>query len=228
MQDFPRHMELAKMAVEETGRGVYEDKITKNIFATESIYNSIKNVKSAGVIEDNQIDDYEVIAEPIGVVAGVTPVTNPTSTTMFKCLIAIKARNPIIFAFHPSAQKCSAAAADTLLQAALKAGAPDGIIQWVETPSLEATNLLMKHPGISLVLATGGSGMVQIRDTAPASPALGVGPGNVPCYIEKTANVRRAATDLILSKTFDNGMICAIRAGHHRGSRKSVRNSKPS
>ena len=203
-----RHMELAKMAVEETGRGVYEDKITKNIFATESIYNSIKNVKSAGVIEDNQIDDYEVIAEPIGVVAGVTPVTNPTSTTMFKCLIAIKARNPIIFAFHPSAQKCSAAAADTLLQAALKAGAPDGIIQWVETPSLEATNLLMKHPGISLVLATGGSGMVQSAYST-GKPALGVGPGNVPCYIEKTANVRRAATDLILSKTFDNGMICA-------------------
>ena len=203
-----RHMELAKMAVEETGRGVYEDKITKNIFATESIYNSIKNVKSAGVIEVNDIDDYEVIAEPVGVVAGVTPVTNPTSTTMFKCLIAIKARNPIIFAFHPSAQKCSMAAADTLLQAALKAGAPEGIIQWVETPSLEATNLLMKHADIALVLATGGSGMVQSAYST-GKPALGVGPGNVPCYIEKTANLRRAATDLILSKTFDNGMICA-------------------
>ena len=203
-----RHMELAKMAVVETGRGVYEDKITKNIFSTEYIYNSIKKVKSAGVVEDNEIDDYEVIAEPIGVVAGVTPVTNPTSTTMFKCLISVKARNPIIFAFHPSAQKCSAEAANTLLQAALAAGAPAGIIQWVEMPSLEATNLLMKHPGVSLILATGGAAMVEAAYST-GKPALGVGPGNVPCYIEKTANLRRAATDLILSKTFDNGMICA-------------------
>ncbi len=203
-----RHMELARMAVEETGRGVYEDKITKNIFATEYIYNSIKKVRSAGVIEENEIDDYEVIAEPIGVVAGVTPVTNPTSTTMFKCLISVKARNPIIFAFHPSAQRCSAEAADTLLQAALQAGAPEGLIQWVENPSLEATNLLMKHPGVSLILATGGAGMVQAAYST-GKPALGVGPGNVPCYIEKSANLRRAATDLIISKTFDNGMICA-------------------
>lgn len=203
-----RHMELAKMAVEETGRGVYEDKITKNIFSTEYIYHSIKYEKTVGIIGENEEEGYVEIAEPIGVIAGVTPVTNPTSTTMFKSLISVKSRNPIIFAFHPSAQKCSAEAAKTLLEAAIAEGAPKHAIQWVDIPSIEATQLLMNHSGVSLILATGGSGMVQSAYSS-GKPALGVGPGNVPCYIEKTANVKRAVTDLILSKTFDNGMICA-------------------
>ncbi|AQT83915.1 aldehyde-alcohol dehydrogenase AdhE [Paenibacillus larvae subsp. larvae] len=203
-----QHMVLAKMAVEETGRGVYEDKITKNIFATEYIHNYIKYNKTVGVIEDNEFDSYQSIAEPVGIIAGVTPVTNPTSTTMFKALIAIKTRNPIIFAFHPSAQKCSAQAAKILADAAVKFGAPEHCIQWIENPSMEATGALMNHPGVALVLATGGAGMVKSAYST-GKPALGVGPGNVPCFIEKSADLNQAVNDLILSKTFDNGMICA-------------------
>jgi acetaldehyde dehydrogenase / alcohol dehydrogenase len=203
-----RHMPLARMAVEETRRGVYEDKITKNIFATEYIYHSIKYAKTVGVIEENPYENYQVVAEPVGIIAGVTPVTNPTSTTMFKALIATKTRNPIIFAFHPSAQRCSAESARTLLEAAVANGAPAHCIQWIEEPSVEATRLLMHHPDVALVLATGGSGMVKAAYST-GKPALGVGPGNVPCFIEKTANIGQAVTDLILSKTFDNGMICA-------------------
>ena len=200
-----KHMELAKMAVEETGRGVYEDKITKNMFATEYVYHSIKNEKTVGVIAENDLEDYEIIAEPVGVVCGVTPVTNPTSTTMFKALISVKSRNPIIFGFHPGAQKCSAAAAKIVLDAAVAAGAPEN---WIEYPSIEATNALMNHPGVATVLATGGSGMVKAAYST-GKPALGVGPGNVPCYIHKSADLEQAVNDLILSKTFDNGMICA-------------------
>ena len=203
-----KHMELAKMAVEETGRGVYEDKITKNMFATEYVYHSIKNEKTVGVIAENDLEDYEIIAEPVGVVCGVTPVTNPTSTTMFKSLISVKSRNPIIFGFHPGAQKCSAAAAKIVLDAAVAAGAPENCIQWIEYPSIEATNALMNHPGAATVLATGGSGMVKAAYST-GKPALGVGPGNVPCYIHKSADLEQAVNDLILSKTFDNGMICA-------------------
>ena len=203
-----KHMELAKMAVEETGRGVYEDKITKNMFATEYVYHSIKNEKTVGVIAENDLEGYEIIAEPVGVVCGVTPVTNPTSTTMFKALISVKSRNPIIFGFHPGAQKCSAAAAKIVLDAAVAAGAPENCIQWIEYPSIEATNALMNHPGVATVLATGGSGMVKAAYST-GKPALGVGPGNVPCYIHKSADLEQAVNDLILSKTFDNGMICA-------------------
>lgn len=202
------HMKLARMAVDETGRGIYEDKITKNLFSTEYIYHSIKDIQTVGVITENENEGYDEVAEPVGVLAAVTPVTNPTSTTMFKALIAIKTRNPIIFAFHPSAQRCSAQAAKLLRDAALEAGAPEGCIQWIDTPSIEATQLLMNHRGISMVLATGGAGMVEAAYST-GKPALGVGPGNVPCYIEKSANLKRAVTDLILSKTFDNGMICA-------------------
>lgn len=202
------HMALAKMAHEETGRGVVEDKIIKNMFATEYIYHSIKHTKTVGIIEENDLDGYVQVAEPIGIVAGATPVTNPTSTTMFKSLICAKARNPIIFGFHPSAQKSSAAAAKVVRDAAIKAGAPENCIQWIETPSLQATNYLMNHPDVALVLATGGAGMVKAAYST-GKPALGVGPGNVPCYIEKSAKLERACTDLILSKTFDNGMICA-------------------
>ena len=206
------HMRLAKLAVTETKRGVYEDKITKNLFATEYIYHGIKYDKTVGIINRNENEGYVEIAEPVGVIAGVTPVTNPTSTTMFKALISIKTRNPIIFGFHPSAQKSSMEAAKVLLDAAVKAGAPKNCIQWIERPALEKTNYLMSHPGISLILATGGSGMVKAAYSS-GKPALGVGPGNVPCYIEKSANIDQAVTDLILSKTFDNGMICASEQG---------------
>ncbi|WP_042355725.1 bifunctional acetaldehyde-CoA/alcohol dehydrogenase [Bacillus rubiinfantis] len=203
-----QHMQLAKLAVEETKRGVYEDKIIKNMFATEYVYHNIKYDKTAGVIHENELEGIMEIAEPVGVIAGVTPVTNPTSTTMFKALISIKTRNPIIFAFHPSAQKCSSEAARILRDAAIEAGAPENCIQWIETPSLQATQALMNHPKVSLILATGGAGMVKSAYSS-GKPALGVGPGNVPCYIEKTANLKQAVNDLILSKTFDNGMICA-------------------
>lgn len=199
---------LAKMAVEETGRGIYEDKITKNIFATEYVWHSIKYQKTVGIIEDNEEEDYMIVAEPVGIVAGVTPVTNPTSTTMFKCLTCIKTRNPIIFGFHPSSQICSREAARTLYEAAIKAGAPKNCIQWIEYPSIEATRELMNHPKVSMILATGGSGMVK-QAYSCGKPALGVGPGNVPCFIEKSANLKRAVNDLVLSKSFDNGMICA-------------------
>ena len=202
------HMRLAKLAVEETGRGIYEDKMTKNIFATEYIYHSIKNEKTVGVISENDYEGYEMVAEPIGVICGVTPVTNPTSTVMFKSIISLKARNPIIFGFHPSAQQCCIEAAKTVRDAAVKAGAPENCIQWIEHPSIEATSALMNHPGIALILATGGPSMVKSAYSA-GKPALGVGAGNVPCYIEKSCDVERAATDLMLSKSFDNGMICA-------------------
>ncbi len=208
MAGLDQHMRLARMAIEETKRGVYEDKIVKNLFATEYIYHSIKYEKTVGIIDENELEGYVEVAEPVGVIAGVTPVTNPTSTTMFKALISIKTRNPIIFAFHPSAQKCSSEAARVMLEAAVAEGAPKDCIQWIETPSLEATRTLMSHPGVNLILATGGSGMVKSAYST-GKPALGVGPGNVPCYIEKTAEIKRAVTDLILSKSFDNGMICA-------------------
>ncbi|SFG61044.1 bifunctional acetaldehyde-CoA/alcohol dehydrogenase [Sporolactobacillus nakayamae] len=203
-----KHMELAKMAVEETKRGVYEDKMIKNIFATEYIYNSIKENKTVGIINEDPYDEIVQIAEPVGVIAGVTPVTNPTSTTLFKSLISIKTKNPIIFAFHPSAQKCSSEAARIVRDAAILAGAPKNCIQWIEAPSLDATQALMHHPGVSLILATGGSGMVKSAYSS-GKPAIGVGPGNVPAYVEKTADIKQAVNDLILSKTFDHGMICA-------------------
>lgn len=202
------HMRLAKMAVEETGRGVYEDKIIKNLFSTEYIWHSIKYEKTVGVVSENEMEGYVEVAEPVGVIAGVTPVTNPTSTTMFKSLIAAKTRNPIIFGFHPSAQACSVEAARVVRDAAVAAGAPEHCIQWIEYPSVQATGALMNHPGVALILATGGSGMVRSAYSA-GKPALGVGPGNVPCYINQDVDVERACTDLILSKTFDNGMICA-------------------
>lgn len=201
-------MKLAKMAVDETGRGVFEDKVTKNIFATEYIYHSIKNEKTVGIIEDNVDESYMEIAEPVGIVCGVTPTTNPTSTTMFKSIICAKTRNPIIFGFHPSAQQCSKEAAIIVRDAAIAAGAPENCIQWIEYPSIEATTLLMNHPKVAMILATGGPGMVHSAYSA-GKPALGVGPGNAPCFIEKSANLEQALTDLMLSKAFDNGMICA-------------------
>ena len=211
-----KHQELARMAVEETGRGVYEDKVIKNMFATEYIWHDIKNEKTVGILDENEMEGYVEVAEPVGVICGVTPTTNPTSTTLFKCLIAVKTRNPIIFGFHPSAQKCSAEAARIVYEAAVKAGAPKNCIQWIDKPSIEATGALMNHPGVATILATGGPGMVQAAYSC-GKPALGVGPGNVPCYIEKTADLHRACTDLMMSKTFDNGMICAVGAGRDCG-----------
>jgi acetaldehyde dehydrogenase/alcohol dehydrogenase len=208
MAGLENHMKLAKMAVEETGRGIYEDKITKNMFATEYIYHSIKYDKTVGIISENEEEGYVEIAEPVGIIAGVTPVTNPTSTTMFKSLISAKTRNVIIFGFHPSAQKCSSEAARILRDAAVEAGAPKDCILWIEEPSITATNFLMNHPDVNLILATGGTGMVKAAYSC-GKPALGVGPGNVPCYIDKTAKLKTSVNDLVLSKSFDNGMICA-------------------
>ena len=202
------HMELAKFAVEETDRGIYEDKITKNMFATEYIYHSIKYDKTVGVVSQNEEEGYEEIAEPVGIIAGVTPVTNPTSTVMFKSLISAKTRNVIIFGFHPSAQKCSTRAAEIVRDAAVAAGAPKDCILWIEKPSITATNMLMNHPDVNLILATGGTGMVKAAYSC-GKPALGVGPGNVPCYIEKSAKLKTSVNDLVMSKSFDNGMICA-------------------
>ena len=207
-----QHMPLAKMAVEETGRGIYEDKAIKNMFASESIWNSIKYDKTVGVINEDKQKQIIEIADPVGVVCGVTPTTNPTSTTIFKAMISIKTRNPIIFAFHPSAQKCSAEAARIVRDAAVAAGAPENCVQWVEKPSIEGTNTLMNHEGVAIVLATGGSAMVKAAYST-GKPALGVGPGNTPAYVEKTARIKRAVNDLIISKSFDNGMICASEQG---------------
>lgn len=202
------HTLLAKMAFEETERGIYEDKITKNMFATEMIYNSIRDLKTVGVISENEHEGTCEIAEPVGVIAALVPVTNPSSTVIFKSLIAMKTRNPIIFSFHPVSQNTGKVTAKLLRDAAIRAGAPENCIQWLETPTLDAINLLMKHPKVSLILATGGSTMVKAAYSS-GKPAIGVGPGNVPCYIEKSADTKRAVNDLILSKTYDNGMICA-------------------
>ena len=203
-----QHGQLAVQAVAETGRGLFEDKAVKNIFACEHVTNSMANLKTVGIINHDELNGITEIAEPVGVVAGVTPVTNPTSTAIFKSLIALKTRNPIIFGFHPSAQQCSVAAAKVVRDAAIAAGAPENCIQWVEEPSLEATNLLMNHSGVALILATGGNAMVKAAYSC-GKPALGVGAGNVPAFIEKSAKLKRAVNDVVLSKSFDNGMICA-------------------
>ncbi|MFF9038962.1 bifunctional acetaldehyde-CoA/alcohol dehydrogenase [Streptomyces sp. NPDC014892] len=203
-----RHTALARLAVEETGRGVFEDKAAKNMFACEHVTHSMGPMKTVGVIARDDIEDMVEIAEPVGVVCAVTPVTNPTSTTIFKALMALKTRNPIVFAFHPSAQRCSAEAARVVRDAAVAAGAPEHCVQWIETPSVEATGMLMRHPSVSLILATGGNSMVKAAYSA-GKPALGVGAGNVPAYVHRSAELRRAVNDLVLSKSFDNGMICA-------------------
>ncbi len=203
-----QHMALARHACEETGRGVYEDKAIKNLYASEYIWNSIKDDQTVGIIDQDDQRGLTYVAEPVGIICGVTPTTNPTSTTIFKAIIAIKTGNPIIFAFHPSAQQSSKAAAKVVLEAAIRAGAPEHCIQWIEHPSVEATKQLMNHESIALVLATGGSGMVKSAYST-GKPALGVGPGNVPAYVEKSAKIKRVVNDIIGSKTFDNGMICA-------------------
>lgn len=203
-----KHQYLAKLAIEETKMGVYEDKITKNMFASETVYHSIKYKKTVGIIEDNEEEDYLEVAEPLGVVVGLVPLTNPTSTVIFKALICLKTRNPIIFSFHPKAYQCGVATAKIMRDEAIKNGAPFDCISWIENPNLQRIDYLMKHKDVSFIIATGGAGMVKSAYSA-GKPALGVGPGNVPCYIDKSANITRAVADLMLSKTFDNGMICA-------------------
>ena len=197
---------LAKMAVEETGMGVVEDKVIKNNYAAEYIYNAYKNTKTCGVIEEDKAYGIKKIAEPIGVIAAVIPTTNPTSTAIFKCLIALKTRNAIIISPHPRAKLSTIAAAKLVLEAAVEAGAPEEIISWVDVPSLDMTNLLMKEADI--ILATGGPGMVKAAYSS-GKPALGVGAGNTPAIIDETADIVLAVSSIIHSKTFDNGMICA-------------------
>ncbi len=202
------HGILARKAIEETHRGVFEDKATKNLFACEYIVNNMRHLKTVGIIKDDPVTGITEIAEPVGVICGVTPVTNPTSTVIFKSLIAIKTRNPIIFGFHPKAQECSKAAAIVMRDAAIAAGAPENCIQWIEHPSMDATSALMNHPGIATILATGGNAMVKAAYSC-GKPALGVGAGNVPCYIDRSADIPETVNDVVLSKSFDNGMICA-------------------
>ena len=197
---------LAKMAVEETQRGVLEDKIIKNHYAAEYIYNAYKDTKTCGVIEEDTAYGIKKVAEPIGLVAAVIPTTNPTSTAIFKTLICLKTRNAIIISPHPSAKACTIEAAKVVLEAAVKAGAPEGIIGWIDVPSLELTNQVMRDSDI--ILATGGPGMVKAAYSS-GKPALGVGPGNTPVIIDDTADIKMAVNSIIHSKTFDNGMICA-------------------
>ena len=197
---------LAQLAVEETGMGVVEDKVIKNHFASEYIYNAYRNAKTCGVIEEDKAYGIQKIAEPIGIIGAVIPTTNPTSTAIFKALIALKTRNGIIISPHPRAKKCTIEAAKIILEAAVKAGAPEGIIAWIDVPSLEMTNLVMKESDI--ILATGGPGMVKAAYSS-GKPALGVGAGNTPAIIDETADIILAVNSIIHSKTFDNGMICA-------------------
>ena len=202
------HMDLAIDAAEETGRGVAEDKAIKNIYASEYIWNNIRHDKTVGIIEDNDENQTITIADPLGIIAGIVPVTNPTSTTIFKSIISAKTRNTIIFSFHRQAMKSSIKTAKILQEAAEKAGAPKNMIQWLPESSRENTSALLQHPKTATILATGGPSLVKAAYSS-GNPALGVGPGNGPAYIEKTANIERSVYDIVLSKTFDNGMICA-------------------
>ncbi|APG25010.1 aldehyde dehydrogenase family protein [Syntrophotalea acetylenica] len=199
-------VKLAEMAVEETGIGRADHKAIKNHLGAHVVYEYFKDKKSVGVIREE--DGVKYVAEPFGVLAAATPTTNPTSTVMFKALIAMKTRNAIIFACHPRAQKCSVEAARVLRDAAVSAGAPEHCIQWIETPSIEATNLLFKHPGVNLILATGGNAMVKSAYSS-GHPAIGVGAGNTPVFISKSAKLSVAINNVIASKTFDNGTICS-------------------
>jgi acetaldehyde dehydrogenase / alcohol dehydrogenase len=199
---------LAKLAVEETGMGILEDKVIKNHFASEIIYNKYRNEKTCDVIETDDTYGIQKIAEPLGIIAGIIPTTNPTSTAIFKALLALKTRNGIIFSPHPRAKKCTIEAAKIILEAAVKAGAPQGIIGWIENPTLELSQTLMEHPDIKLILATGGPGMVKAAYSS-GHPSLGVGAGNTPALLDETADIKMAVSSIMLSKTFDNGVICA-------------------
>jgi acetaldehyde dehydrogenase/alcohol dehydrogenase len=199
---------LAEMAVEETGMGIVEDKVIKNHFASEYIYNKFKDTKTCGILEEDKVNGLIKIAEPLGVIAGVVPTTNPTSTAIFKSLIALKTRNGIIFSPHPRAKKSTVETARIILEEAVKAGAPEDIIGWIDEPTILRTQYLMAHPDVDIILATGGPGMVKSAYSS-GKPALGVGAGNTPALIDETADIEMAVSSILMSKTFDNGMICA-------------------
>ncbi|MCR6533807.1 bifunctional acetaldehyde-CoA/alcohol dehydrogenase [Escherichia coli] len=199
---------LAKMAVAESGMGIVEDKVIKNHFASEYIYNAYKDEKTCGVLSEDDTFGTITIAEPIGIICGIVPTTNPTSTAIFKSLISLKTRNAIIFSPHPRAKDATNKAADIVLQAAIAAGAPKDLIGWIDQPSVELSNALMHHPDINLILATGGPGMVKAAYSS-GKPAIGVGAGNTPVVIDETADIKRAVASVLMSKTFDNGVICA-------------------
>jgi acetaldehyde dehydrogenase/alcohol dehydrogenase len=199
---------LAKMAVAETGMGIVEDKVIKNHFASEIIYNKYKQEKTCGVIEEDKTFGFQKIAEPVGILAGIVPTTNPTSTAIFKALIALKTRNGIIFSPHPRAKDCTIEAAKIVLKAAVEAGAPEDIIGWIDEPTVPLSQALMQHSAIKLILATGGPGMVKAAYSS-GHPSLGVGAGNTPAVIDSSAHIKMAVSSILLSKTFDNGMICA-------------------
>ncbi|PWA13130.1 acetaldehyde dehydrogenase (acetylating) [Pueribacillus theae] len=205
---FNQSLRLAQMAVEETGMGVVEHKKIKNEVGSKSVYESIRHEKTVGIINEDSVNKVVEIAEPYGLIAGIIPTTNPTSTAIFKTLISLKTRNAIVVSPHPSAVNCTIEALKICLQAAVEAGAPEGIIGWISKPTMMATTELMQHKDISLVLATGGGGLVRAAYSS-GKPAYGVGPGNVPAYIEKTAKIDRAVKMIVDSKTFDNGTICA-------------------
>ncbi|MEE3650361.1 MULTISPECIES: bifunctional acetaldehyde-CoA/alcohol dehydrogenase [unclassified Brenneria] len=199
---------LAKMAVDESGMGVVEDKVIKNHFASEYIYNAYKDEKTCGILEEDVAFGTITIAEPIGIICGIVPTTNPTSTAIFKALISLKTRNGIIFSPHPRAKNATNKAAEIVLRAAVEAGAPEDIIGWIDEPSVDLSNQLMNHPGVNLILATGGPGMVKAAYSS-GKPAIGVGAGNTPVVIDETADIKRAVASILMSKTFDNGVICA-------------------
>ncbi|EJQ9386030.1 iron-containing alcohol dehydrogenase, partial [Salmonella enterica] len=199
---------LAKMAVAESGMGIVEDKVIKNHFASEYIYNAYKDEKTCGVLSEDDTFGTITIAEPVGIICGIVPTTNPTSTAIFKSLISLKTRNAIIFSPHPRAKEATNKAADIVLQAAIAAGAPKDLIGWIDQPSAELSNALMHHPDINLILATGGPGMVKAAYSS-GKPAIGVGAGNTPVVIDETADIKRAVASILMSKTFDNGVICA-------------------
>lgn len=200
---------LAQQAVAESGMGIVEDKVIKNHFASEFIYNKYKDEKTCGILEVNDEFGTMTIAEPVGIICGIVPTTNPTSTAIFKSLISLKTRNAIIFSPHPRAKESTNAAAKLVLDAAVAAGAPKDIIGWIDQPSVELSNALMKHDDINLILATGGPGMVKAAYSS-GKPAIGVGAGNVPVVIDETADVKRAVASVLMSKTFDNGVVCAL------------------
>src|SRR6187397_713790 len=204
----PHAEALARLAVDETTYGVVADKVQKNLFSSQRVYDFIRPMKTVGVV--NRIEEKKIveIAEPFGVVAAIVPSTNPTSTAIFKILISIKARCPIVLSPHPSAAKCITRVAEIMAAAAAKAGAPDGAINWMQTVTLEGTQELMKHRDVAVILATGGMGLVRAAYSA-GKPAYGVGPGNAPCFIERSADLAKAAGDIITGKSFDNGVLCS-------------------
>src|SRR5215217_7674838 len=204
----PHAEALARLAVEETGYGVVADKVQKNLFASRQVYEFIRPMRTVGVV--NRIEDKKIveIAEPFGVVAAIVPSTNPTSTAIYKVLIALKARCPIVISPHPAAARCITRSVEIMADAAAQAGAPPGSIGWMRTVSLEGTQELMKAREVAVILATGGMGLVRAAYSA-GKPAYGVGPGNAPCYIERTANLKKAVRDIITGKTFDNGVLCS-------------------